>query len=351
MIIRKKIVASVQLMISACMLVLPSAVSASTISYTGPYSTNSISSNYSSTCNIENDNDVSLHNSTNQNAQSGNISVGGKKVGGDWNDWSPLAWQEHGYTYDQWHSAFMGYMDSNMGSYKSGWGSTGGGVTSVGSLTTGDASNDNSTAVGVHIDNSGSGCQSGSCGCNNPGGGSGGGTTMIDHTGPNSSNKVVLGAKTTYDKSNENDVIADNRARQNADSGDVSINGSTRSGSASSGDPSNGNGTHAVVDIKNQPMTNNPSMSNCGCSGGGNGSSGGNSTISTTGPGSTNEISFQSNVSTKIENDNNVKLLNYVTQNANSGDVSASNSTSVGSLSSGDAANSNYTNTNVTISN
>lgn len=74
-------------------------------------------------------------------------------------------------------------------------------------------------------------------------------------------------------------------------------------------------------------------------------------TISTTGPDSVNIIKTENKCESTVNNDNNVDLTNNNPQKATSGDSSAKENTSVGSVSSGNASNSSQTNVVVNIRN
>lgn len=90
---------------TACILLLPAGVNAQTISTTGPDSTNVISSTNTQKCDVRNSNNVEVTNNNPQTADSGNVTV-----------------------------------DEN---------------TTVGSVSSGDASNSSNTSVNVSVDNSG----------------------------------------------------------------------------------------------------------------------------------------------------------------------------------------------------
>src|ERR1043165_3927933 len=111
-----------------------------TITNTGPDSRNTITIADRNTCTVTNKNDVDINNSNRQTARTGTASVSGNTGGSDWGAWDPMAWQARGFSYAQWHSAFMSYMSSHEGTWSSNWGHMGGGG---GSATSGDASNYN----------------------------------------------------------------------------------------------------------------------------------------------------------------------------------------------------------------
>lgn len=75
------------------------------------------------------------------------------------------------------------------------------------------------------------------------------------------------------------------------------------------------------------------------------------STISNTGPGSTNIIKSTTSTSCTLKNTNNVQVSGQNNQGASSGSATNSGNTNGGSATSGGASNSNTTNVSVTITN
>ena len=74
-------------------------------------------------------------------------------------------------------------------------------------------------------------------------------------------------------------------------------------------------------------------------------------TLNTTGPDSNNVVKIDNSSSVSETNNNDVTVVNVNSQEATSGDVSASKNTTVGGASSGNASNNNDTSTTVNINN
>lgn len=301
------------------------------ISHTGPDSSNTISINDVSECEITNNNSVNVNNSTNQNAESGDVDVSGNtNVGDDWGSWSPAAWKANGYTYAEWRAAFNAYMSANASSFANNWGS---GSSDNGSASSGDASNNNNTRVKVNISNSDdSNCHDIGRGHGGGGGSSGGGT--IHTTGPDSNNTIVLGSLTMNSLTNNNRTNVGNNTDQDAKSGDAYTDGNTNAGgSGGSGGSSNNNGAGTGVHIDNgnggQPSY--PS----------HGGTVYDASIRNTGPDSDNNITLNKSLYYSAQNNNNTSVNTYTDQDSETGDVSTSGNTHVDGAGSGDAENTN----------
>ncbi len=308
-----------------------------TITETGPDSHNSVKIESENRCEVTNNNNVNVSNATNQQASTGDVDVSHNTTAGAgwnaaWNDWSPVTWQNHGYTYDQWHAAFMAYMSANEGNMRSNWGHMTGGAAS------GDASNNNSTVMNVHISNGAAGGEGSVCG-----GSDSDDDGSIDTTGPDSHNGVVLGTTNTSKTKNNNNVSGANRTGQNASTGNVKANGNTSAGGEGSGNAGNNNGTGAGVDIDNGGKPVDP--------GKGEGTPGATGSISNTGPDSANNIIFKSTNSTSVTNNNNVNTSNWTNQSSSTGDVKANGNTTVNGGASGAAGNTNGTSQGANIQN
>lgn len=296
-----------------------------TVNTDGPDSGVNIRERINNNCSVNNSNNVKASNLTMQNAMSGNANVGGGSWS-DWESWNPTVWQTRGFSYDEWHSAFMGYMNS-----QNQWG----GNTHGGSATTGDATNNNSTNTMISIAN-GAGC----AGWNS--GGSGGVTVSTE--GPGSGVGVVLGATNNIGVRNNNNAVLSALARQNALSGNANVSGNTSGGGSGSGGAGNANGTNSAVKVTNGSGGILP--------GGGGGSDGSNDVnISTQGPDSGVNFTSTINSNTSIVNSNNITTIATTTQNADSGNANVSGNTSGGSAGTGDATNVNGADTNVSVVN
>jgi len=303
----------------------------SSISNTGPDSTNKIIFKNSSVCEVLNNNNLSLTNNTTQNATSGDVDVNHNTNAGfpsDWGNWDPAVWAAHGFTYDQWHAQFMAHMSAEAGNLRAHWGS----LSSGGGASSGDASNNSTVNNTVRINN-GSACGGKS---STPGGGT------IDNTGPDSHNTIVLGNSTTKTHGNLTVVDGSSDTDQNAASGNASANHNTNVGGSGSGNAANNSSNNGSVGV------NNP---NPPAGGGGNGSGSQTASIENTGPDSTNKIIFKDSSETTVTNTNviNVATTNY--QTATSGDVDVNHNTTAGGAASGDTANNASSSTSVTVSN
>src|SRR5258708_28374034 len=174
---------------------LAGASSGSITGPTGPDSTNKVIGKSSLNIKIHNHNDLSLGNSNSQSAWTGSASVKHNTTGGD--------------------------------------------------ATSGDAANDNVTALNVHVTNSMPDLQGvADCGCN-------GGGDITGPTGPDSLNLVVSKSSVKVDVNNTNNVSLDNSSSQTAKSGKASVSGNTTGGDATSGAASNSNATTLSVTLSN----------------------------------------------------------------------------------------------------
>ena len=168
-----------------------------------------------------------------------------------------------------------------------------------------------------------------------------GASGAITNTGPHSTNKVINKDNSSWSKTNNNNVGVANTSSQSAYSGSAKVKWNTTGGDATSGMASNDNSVSTTVGITN--------------SGGGSGSGGavfgGDNSIDTTGPKSTNKVINVDNSTVTLQNNNTVSVSNTSSQTATSGNASVSGNTTGGSATSGDATNTNSTTTSITISN
>lgn len=306
------------------------AAQTNSIQNTGAYSKNKITNSQTENCEVTNKNNVSAHNNTHQSANTGDVTaVGNTTVGDGWGAWDPAVWQAQGYTYEQWQSAFSGYMQSVAAN----WGSH----TPSGGVSSGNASNSTHSAITVNIDNSNADdvCQNGQ------GGGKGGGS--IDTTGAGSHNSIHHGSQNNTDVSNMNNVHAGNNTSQNATSGSVYGKGNTSWLGGGSGGAANGSSSSSSTSIFNKG-----SSGGGGSGGGGATPSGSSSSISNTGAYSKNSISNTTTNNTTTNNTNNISTVNTTKQYSSSGDVNSSYNTSAGG-SSGGANNSSQSSGSVTV--
>jgi hypothetical protein len=163
------------------------------IDTTGPDSHNVIINKNSDKLRVHNDNDVSLRNTNDQDADSGDAKVSHNTTGGD--------------------------------------------------ATSGDASNSNSLDASVDVSN-GSGLEGFSLGSATGGG-------SISNTGPDSHNVIVNKSSTSVRISNDNDIKIRNTNDQDANSGNARVSDNTTGGSATSGDATNTNSATFSVSVSN----------------------------------------------------------------------------------------------------
>jgi hypothetical protein len=168
-----------------------------TIDTTGPDSRNTIRSDTSYRVDVDNNNDLKVHNDNDQKAWTGEAEVEDNTTGGD--------------------------------------------------AETGAAWNDNAFDAEVMVDNSASvaGAMSG------VGGGSGDVDATIENTGPDSRNEVRTESRTNIDVENNNNLYVHNDNNQYASSGDASVEHNTTGGNATTGDATNTNSTSVRFEVTN----------------------------------------------------------------------------------------------------
>lgn len=177
---------------------LAGAAPTSSITGTGPDSYNKVKNRVSSYIKVENNNDLSARNTNTQRAWSGDARVTHNTYGG--------------------------------------------------SATSGDTENTNSFHVSATVDNAASG------GAWNDVAGLGGGNdadTTIDHTGPDSYNKVENDSRMTVRVENNNNLRVTNTNNQTARSGDATVYDNTEGGDATTGDARNDNSTTVNFNVSN----------------------------------------------------------------------------------------------------
>jgi hypothetical protein len=168
-----------------------------TIDDTGPRSNNEIKSETSQRVDVNNDNDLDVHNSNDQRAWTGDAEVEENREGGD--------------------------------------------------AETGSARNENELDASVSVDNSQS------VGALVGWGGNGGGENRatIENTGPRSDNEVRLESRSDVEINNDNDLKVYNNNNQTASSGDAEVSDNREGGNAITGDASNTNSTTVRFDVTN----------------------------------------------------------------------------------------------------
>lgn len=170
-------------------------------------------------------------------------------------------------------------------------------------------------------------------------------TGSITNTGPDSYNKIKVDVDKELTVTNNNDLRLKNRNTQNATSGDAKVLHNTTGGDATSGDAKNSNSLSVSATVNNAAGA----SAWAGALGGGGGSN--SASIEQTGPDSYNVIKYESEVKVNIENNNDLSVKNYNTQNATSGDAKVIDNTTGGDATSGDASNTNATTVNMSVSN
>ncbi len=321
---------------SGC-LALSGAVSADSITNTGPGSSNIIMSKLSSSSRTTNNNNVSINTSNYQTAQTGTANVSGNTSDSpgmcndgyqsDWSSWNPDSWQRSGRTFSDWWTSMMGQMNQN---YWSG-------------------GHNNSMDGGSNWDswNPSVWCQSGSTY----------GNWLQKFNSYMTSNCIYWQQNwhSTSDHTTVRPAVYTQPQYQqpatyhasyptNNNCGNTA-SGSGYGGGASTGSATNENNTQAQVSITNstpapnytqQETAYHPHMGN---------------SISDTGPHSFNLISSKTDSNVQVSNTNNVTMSNTNTQTAVSGNATVSGNTHSGSATTGSASNTNSTDFEVAITN
>ncbi len=169
------------------------------IDTTGPYSDNTIRSDTSYRVDVDNDNNLKVHNDNDQKAWTGDAEVEKNTTGGD--------------------------------------------------AETGAAWNDNAFDAVVSVDNSAS--------VANAVGGAGGAAApvhqdaTIDNTGYHSDNSIRYESRTNIDVNNDNNLYVSNDNNQYASSGDATVKYNTTGGDAVTGDATNTNSTSVRFEVTN----------------------------------------------------------------------------------------------------
>jgi hypothetical protein len=306
----------------------------SSITKTGPGSNNIISGNTNNTCYSDNSNDLDLHTNTAQNASTGNIDLDNvTSVASGWDSWNPSVWKKNGYTYQQWHSAFMSYLSGMQSRYNNdeSFGND------VGGISTGDATNTNSAAFGIVLKNGGTACH----------GQSPANSGKIDTTGPGSTNTIQDNKTTVVESAQANKLRLSASTAQDANSGGINGTELTKLGNSNSGGSNNNNRLGANIAASNDPTTTQvapiPALPPTGQNT--------DASIKLTGPGSTNTITSTNTNSINSSNSNSAVIHPKVTQYADSGAVDVGNITHIGTADSSNSDNQNIMNANLVLTN
>lgn len=173
-----------------------------------------------------------------------------------------------------------------------------------------------------------------------------GSTGSIKYTGAHSYNAVRSHKTTSVKVKNDNDLHVTNTNKQYAHTGDADVWGNTRVGDVSTGNARNTNRTNISATVDNSASSAN--WAGVVHHSGGSGATG---TIHDTGYDSTNVVTSKETTRVNVNNDNDIRITNNNTQTATSGDATVSHNTRVGSVTTGDATNTNDTTIRVDVSN
>lgn len=174
---------------------------------------------------------------------------------------------------------------------------------------------------------------------------SGSGWRSISDTGSHSYNAIKSHKSTSVKVKNDNDLCVTNNNTQHAYSGDVHAYDNTRLGDVSTGNARNTNNTNISATVNNSGSA---EWAHVATPSGGSGAGG---TISDTGYKSHNLITSKETTKVNVNNDNDIHITNNNTQTATSGDAHVSDNTRVGSVTTGDATNTNSTTVRLNVSN
>ena len=169
-------------------------------------------------------------------------------------------------------------------------------------------------------------------------------TGTIDYTGPESENVIEFENDTDVDLDNDTDVDANVDTDQEARSGEAKVAYNTTGGDATSGDADNQSDVEADVEVDNSSATKY-------AFGGGNCDCDEEASIDTTGPYSTNVVTFNNKTDVDVDNDTDVDFDSDVDQEAKTGDAKVWGNTTGGNATSGSASNSSSTVFTVSVTN
>lgn len=352
--------------------------SAQTITNTGPFSTNTISSTWVNNCRVTNTNRISAYNSNNQYAETGDASATDNTAAalpwtgwdtldpaawqqqgqsytswwngvlqwltqrtggtgwntsttnltwapanpGTWDNWNPAMWQQNGQSFANWFSQVQNYLNTNSGQWMLTWpgNATGTSGNTVMGAVSGNAVNNYNATMAINIMNggtSGSGGQN-TCGFT-PSSGSGGGPVVNPGTTPS--------------------------AHPTGSSG---VLGSSYSRGGSGGYGYYGG---AAKPLNRPAAVTTPTPPAGGGQGGTVAPIAPASNINNTGPYSTNTVSSSYTDNSCVNNVNTVSAISFNTQSTSSGNTSVGGNTSAMGSGSGTASNVTGSDTGVNIDN
>jgi hypothetical protein len=356
--------------------------SAQTISNTGPGSHNNITDNMTNNCTVTNNNRVSATNTNQQTATTGSVTeANNTNAGATWGGWSgydpatsqangtsyaswwsgvvnwmaehasgsgwnsdqsnlswtpsssdwsaydPLSWQASGQSFGNWYNGVESYLNTNSGPWLLSWPADATGSGYFGA-TSGSATNNYNANFSININNTArAAAGTDSCGHSlfTPPAGNGG-------AGSGGAGGAVLGASTT------------------APSFVGSGNGGYGGYSGTSFYAPTSHSVTSPVISNPAPVVTQPSV--------GLGGSAPSlpvvspvSSISNTGPGSTNNITSNTTDNRQVSNNNCISVVNTSTQTSSTGNTTVTGNTSTGGAGSGGATNNNGTGGDIGVTN
>ena len=355
---------------------LTSIASAQSITNTGPGSHNVITTTTNNSCQVTNNNNVDASNSNTQTANSGNATesdnttaglpwsgwstldpavaqadgmsysawwsqvvgwISARATGAGWNStdtnlsWAPsgntwasfdpMVWQANGQSFNNWFVSVESYLNSNSSAWLLSWPSSDTGSGSLGGATTGNATNNFNDDFTINIDNAAAAAAgTNACGQSNftpptIGGGMGGGPTGSAITTASIYAPRSSGGKGGYGGGSAG-IYASSYLP-------TPITHSSYVAPAPQTTPSSLSSTQAVTTPSVTQASTAPPQSS----------------ISNTGPCSTNEIASATTSNTTVANTNNVSIVSTNTQTATTGNSTSADNTTTGGGSSGNATN------------
>ncbi len=167
---------------------------------------------------------------------------------------------------------------------------------------------------------------------------------VINNTGPNSTNKVVVTDKLYCTQKNNNVVGVENTTGQTSKTGKAKVKNNTTAGGATTGAAGNTNTTTGAVTVTNDSAA-------LGCDNSSSPVDLSDARIRDTGRRSLNVISSTQITSLKVVNNNTVGISNTTLQGSYSGNATVQGNTTGGSATSGNSTNSNSSSFTINISN
>jgi hypothetical protein len=168
----------------------------------------------------------------------------------------------------------------------------------------------------------------------------------ITNTGPDSYNKIKHTANEKVYVKNETNLSANNSTSQTTKSGKAEVEQNTTGGDATSGLAKNNTSLDVSASVNNvhagAALVDAASLGE---------TSSDESSITQTGPDSTNKISTYVNSEVKLRNETSINVSNSTTQNATSGNAEVEGNTTGGNATTGDAVNVNSTSLTFEVSN